>query len=152
VAPTSRITGEIAALSSWRYHAATTASVLCHLTRGELAEPVSHDRAARRERLLPRRASTSSVFPTRSGSRGPGIPWAVSLLVAQRLLLLPDPAGLDIANRRIVSRLIRIGTESLTLPIGGYTLRWTFLMSFLTTFTVIPASSSLVGISIPSAA
>src|SRR5580693_7053905 len=54
--------------------------------------------------------------------------------------------SLEIANRRIFSMLMRSGAEIRTLPSGGYTLRWTFLMSFLTTSTVTDPSLRVVSI------
>ena len=56
--------------------------------------------------------------------------------------------SLEMANTRMVSRLIRDGAEMRTRPVGGWTLRWTFLMSLSTTSTVMSPSLSCVTISI----
>ena len=61
------------------------------------------------------------------------------LLPTLRLLLL-DPASFEMAKTRIVSRLMRYGAEMRTRPVGGWTLRWTFLMSFSTTSTAMSPS------------
>src|SRR5512133_3598644 len=45
------------------------------------------------------------------------------------------------AYTRRVSRFIRAGAEMRTLPVGGCTLKWTFLMSLNTTSTVMPPTS-----------
>lgn len=52
----------------------------------------------------------------------------------------------------MVSTFIRSGAEMRTLPVGGYTLKWTFLMSSFMTSTVIAPSFSVVTISTPAAA
>src|SRR5712691_8393258 len=46
-------------------------------------------------------------------------------------------ASFEIAKTRMVSRRIRLGAEMRTRPVGGWTLRWTFLMSFRTTSTAM---------------
>jgi len=43
----------------------------------------------------------------------------------------------------MVSNVIRSGAEMRHFPVGGYTLRWTFLMSFFTTSTAMSASGFL---------
>jgi hypothetical protein len=59
--------------------------------------------------------------------------------------------SLAIANTRIVSRSMRCGADIRTVPVGGYTLRWTFLMSFFTTSTAISPRCILSAINIPAA-
>src|SRR5579872_1033624 len=85
--------------------------------------------------------------------------FAVQILARRFTLLLTDvfrccliQPSLEIANTRMVSTFIRRGAEIRTLPAGGCTLRWTFLISFFTTSTAISPSSIFVTISIPSAA
>ena len=75
------------------------------------------------------------------------LPRCLALLFPQLPLLLLDPASLEIAKTRIVSRLIRVGADMRTRPVGGYTLRWTFLM-FLNVTSTDPAQSSRSAISI----
>src|SRR5207249_11009537 len=41
------------------------------------------------------------------------------------------------AKTRMVSMRMRFGAEMRTRPVGGWTLRWTFLMSFRTTSTAM---------------
>jgi len=49
-----------------------------------------------------------------------------AFLCPQLLLLLLDPAQLGNGiDRGLVSRFIRDGAEIRTLPVGGFTLRWT---------------------------
>ena len=78
--------------------------------------------------------------------------WGFACLFLEFLLLLFDPTQLgNVVKTRMVSRLIRDGAAIRTLPLGGYTLRWMFLMSLSTTSTVISPHAICVTISIPSA-
>jgi hypothetical protein len=74
-----------------------------------------------------------------------------AFLLLKFLLLAFYPSDFGNRETRIVSRFIRVGAAIRTEPLGGLTLKWTFLMSLNVTTTLMPAISNCSAINIPTA-